>query len=83
LLEFNRNLDLIKNNKNQKLREEWLKRAAGLEEEVVIKQDNKTARGIFIGIDENMSLLLKQNNNITKFVVGDVFLKKDIVNDGI
>lgn len=76
LEEFNHNLDYIGQNKYAKLQKEWLKRAFGINERIVVKQEKKLQEGIFIGIDENMALLLKKNEKIEKIMVGDVFLKE-------
>ena len=73
LVEFNYNLGFIEKNKKNILRQEWLKRAAGLGKEIIIRQENTTLTGIFSGIDDDMSLLLKQEDKISKIMVGDLF----------
>ncbi len=83
LTEFNQNLDALKNNKLSQLRRDWLNRTIGLNEKVIIRQENTTKEGIFIGIDENMALLLQQNETLSKIMVGDLFLEKDTSDDGI
>ena len=83
LIEFNKNLELIKANKLSQLRQDWLTRSIGLGEKVTIKQENATKEGIFIGIDDSMALLLQQNDTTHKIMVGDLFLKKEHSDDGI
>ncbi len=55
------------------LRETWVWRAAGLNEEILVRLENQELSGIFAGIDENGALRLRQNENEQTITVGDVF----------
>lgn len=83
MTEFEKNLALIAENKNEYLRKEWLNRASNLGKPIIIRGEKNDEAGIFAGIDENMCLLLKQGNEIKKILVGDVFFAKEQPNAGI
>jgi len=59
------------------VRDNWLWRAKGLNEEINVRLENQTLSGIFAGIDETGALLLRQdlgNSSDTRVItVGDVF----------
>ena len=55
------------------LRGEWLKRACGIGQQITVCRENKVERGIFVGIDENMALLLNNRGRISIILAGDVF----------
>jgi BirA family biotin operon repressor/biotin-[acetyl-CoA-carboxylase] ligase len=55
-----------------KARQIWMEKAYRLNEEVTLKIDQKELRGIFLGIDEEGNLLLKQAEKISKISVADV-----------
>lgn len=77
MIKFEQNLSLVQQNKKDYLQNEWLQRASNLGKEILVHGEKKDETGFFAGIDENMCLLLKQNNQIKKIMVGDVFLIKD------
>ena len=59
------------------IRENWLWRAKGLDQEINVRLENETLSGIFTGVDETGALLLRQVENtgstIRAITVGDVF----------
>ena len=81
--EFNLNLASVEQNRKEYLQSEWLKRAYNLGEKIVIHGEKNDEVGTFVGIDENMCLLLQQKGKIKKILVGDVFFTKDNVHAGI
>ncbi|MCQ2741062.1 MAG: biotin--[acetyl-CoA-carboxylase] ligase [Alphaproteobacteria bacterium] len=56
----------------QAIREDWLNFAYNLHNSISIRQGNNFQSGIFMGIDEQGFLLLKQQNKIEKISVGDI-----------
>ena len=71
------NLDLWQQNGADFMCQKWLEYAKGLNDEIVVKQENTEYRGIFIGIDEAAALLLNTEQGVTKILVGDVFFMSD------
>jgi len=59
------------------IRENWVWRAKGIDQEIEVRLEYETLSGIFAGIDENGALLLRQgagNASVIKTItVGDVF----------
>lgn len=55
------------------LRQAWLDNAFKLDKKIIIRQDNKSTEGVFKGIDDNGCLLLEQEGQDIKVLVGDVF----------
>lgn len=56
------------------IRDEWLKYAGGVGNEVVARLPNKELHGIFTGLDEEGALILKQSNGEVKYIsAGEVF----------
>lgn len=70
---FNQNMMLLQKAQKLMLRGEWLKRACGIGQQITVCRENKVERGIFVGIDENMALLLNNRGRISKILAGDVF----------
>lgn len=70
---LNRNLEQWKNFGFEKIKDNWLKNAKNLGQEIVVKFDNNEIKGIFIGVDENGYLLLEKNGQVEKIYAGDVF----------
>lgn len=56
------------------IRAAWLKRAAGLNAPLTVRQDDSRRDGRFHGIAENGALLLEEGGKITPITAGDVFL---------
>ena len=83
LQKFNRNLLLLDRNKKALLKDEWLKRARGIGQPVVVRCDDREEKGVFCGIDDDMALLLKQKEKIIKVLVGDVFFENGEKNERI
>lgn len=83
LREFNQNLELVENNKQSNLQAEWLNRAYGLGQSIIVRRENEEEKGIFSGIDENMALLLKQDEKIKRILVGDIFFDNGEKNERI
>lgn len=80
---FNQNIELLKNGNKYDLFARWHNQAYGIGKPVIIRQDKKEEKGIFIGIDENMALLLKQGSKIKKILAGDVFFANGVKNERI
>ncbi|MEE6206781.1 MAG: biotin--[acetyl-CoA-carboxylase] ligase [Alphaproteobacteria bacterium] len=77
LQRFSENLSLWQKNGADFVRLKWLEYAKGLNEEIVVSQENIKSKGIFTGIDENAALLLNTEQGVTKILVGDVFYMSD------
>lgn len=77
LRQWNKLLDLWHNQGFQAVLDIWLKSAKSLGEEIVVKNENKIIKGIFIGVDENGALLLSQGGDVTKILAGDVFFNEE------
>jgi BirA family transcriptional regulator, biotin operon repressor / biotin---[acetyl-CoA-carboxylase] ligase len=45
------------------VRDVWLKRAAGLQQKILVRLENQELSGIFKGLDETGALILQQNEN--------------------
>ncbi len=75
ITQFDKNLEQIE--RKTQLKDEWLKRAAGINKKITVKQETAEETGIFYGIDENMCLLLKKDDKIKKILVGDVFFTEE------
>ena len=61
--------------KNQKLLNEWMKRAEGIGKKITINTSNEKILGISYGIDNDGALKVKTSKEIKKIFVGDVVLK--------
>ena len=59
------------------IREDWLEFAHNLFKNISIRQGNNVQNGIFMGIDEQGYLLLKQQQAIAKISVGDVIEQEE------
>ncbi len=77
LCQWNKLLDLWHNQGFQAVLDIWLKSAKSLGEEIVVKNENKTIKGKFVGVDENGALLLLQGENVIKILAGDVFFNEE------
>ncbi|MBE7637589.1 biotin--[acetyl-CoA-carboxylase] ligase [Sneathiella sp. P13V-1] len=56
------------------IRDEWLKYAVGVGNEVVARLPNEELHGIFSGLDKDGALILKQSNGAIKYIsAGEVF----------
>ena len=73
---FSELLLIYEKQKFSQIRQEWEFSALGIGKKIEIRQDNKIIRGIFLGIDDTGSLLLKTSRNTEKIVAGDVFYIK-------
>ncbi len=69
--------ELIKEWKNNGfgfIKEEWLKKAKGIKQNITINLFGNSKQGVFVGVDENGSLILEQQEGQTiKITAGDVF----------
>lgn len=70
---FDNNVKKLKENGFTGLRQQWVDKAKGIGERIVVKQNNKEISGILEGIDDDACLLLKENNNISRVLAGDVY----------
>ncbi len=56
------------------IKEEWLKKAKGINQDITINLFGNSKKGLFVGLDESGALLLcDKDNNIVKITAGDVF----------
>jgi biotin-(acetyl-CoA carboxylase) ligase len=57
------------------IRKEWLKNAYNIGKSIIVKdvEGNETNKGIFIDVDTEGNILLKNDNKIEKIFSGDVF----------
>lgn len=55
------------------IRKEWLEYACGIGEEILVHLPSETVAGIFMDLNEQGQLLLKNDAGIRKISVGDVF----------
>ncbi|MDJ1257230.1 MAG: biotin--[acetyl-CoA-carboxylase] ligase [Candidatus Midichloria sp.] len=58
----------------QRIKIQWLARAANLNKKIVIKIEDQEKSGIFLGIDDKGNLQLLRNQKIELLCAGDVFL---------
>ncbi|MDO4162107.1 MAG: biotin--[acetyl-CoA-carboxylase] ligase [Pseudomonadota bacterium] len=70
---FLQNLSLLQTKGFAVLRDEWLKYAKNLGQEIIVRQNGKTEKGIFEGIDEDAALLLKTSAGQKRILAGDIF----------
>ena len=77
LRQWNMILDLWHDYGFQRVLDIWLEHAKSLRQEIVVKNENKTLKGVFTGIDENGALLLSQNGSLVKILAGDVFFNEE------
>ena len=73
---FSQNLSLLQTDGFAVLREKWLENAKNLGKEIIVRQNGKEEKGIFMGIDENAALLLKTPAGSKKILAGDVFFEE-------
>ncbi|MCH7832577.1 MAG: biotin--[acetyl-CoA-carboxylase] ligase, partial [Proteobacteria bacterium] len=55
------------------IRRNWLQRCHGLGEEIEVRLDNETLKGIFTDLDEDGALVLKTADGERRITAGDVF----------
>ncbi len=55
------------------IRKNWLQRCYGLGEEIEVRLDNETVKGVFIDLDEDGALVLKTADGERRITAGDVF----------
>ncbi len=55
------------------IKDEWLKNAKGLGEDINVHMEHCDKKGKFYGVDDNATLLLETPNGIEKIYAGDVF----------
>lgn len=77
LQQFNRFYELWIKSGFAAVKEQWLKKALGLNREISVNLPRQSLDGIFRGIDDNGCLLLETAGKITKIAAGDVFFQKD------
>ncbi|CAG7592849.1 MAG: biotin--[acetyl-CoA-carboxylase] ligase [Candidatus Midichloria sp.] len=63
----------------QRIKIQWLARAANLNKKIVIKIEDQEKSGIFLGIDDKGNLQLLRNQKIELLCAGDVFYKKEYI----
>ncbi|ADM10403.1 biotin protein ligase [Parvularcula bermudensis HTCC2503] len=59
-----------------RIRSAWLERATGLNQALVVRLSDRTLEGIFRGLDKDGALLLEHQGEVTRFLAGDVFLRR-------
>lgn len=55
------------------IRQQWLARAAGLQEEIVVRLPNEGVTGVFEGLDKNGALVLRSEAGKRTIAAGEVF----------
>ncbi|MBP1532302.1 MAG: hypothetical protein ILA52_02245, partial [Alphaproteobacteria bacterium] len=70
---FSHNLRLLEQQDFAQIRQTWLDNTCKLGQKITVRQENTEKKGIFKGIDENVSLLLETEDGIEKILVGDIF----------
>lgn len=56
------------------LKEQWLALAMGIDEEISIKNERVTQKGVFLTLDDRGYLILKTEHGQEKIIAGDLFL---------
>ena len=74
LEQFQRDVAQYKNKGFTFIKEEWLKYALNLGQEVTIKNDTSVKTGIFLTLDENGYLILKREDKEERIIAGDLFV---------
>ena len=77
LAEWNHNLEIWKQQGAAVIKDMWLKNAKGLNEEITVNLGKRIENGIFVGVDDNGALLLKQGENVMKILAGDIWFNED------
>ncbi len=74
LQRFNLWLDIRMKQGFLPIRTAWLQKAAFLHQKINVHYAEKSLSGLFMGIDEQGYLLLKQEENVIRIAAGDVFI---------
>lgn len=56
------------------LKDEWLRLALNLNQEITIKNDEKSQKGVFLTLDDNGYLILKTEDKAERIIAGDLFI---------
>ena len=76
---FNRILEIYRNEGFAKIRKIWLEDAKGIGQELTVRLADESFNGIFHGLDEQGALLLGLDNGSQKVIhSGEVFFRKEI-----
>ena len=59
------------------IRKTWLQRCHGLGEEIEVRLDNETLKGVFTDLDEDGALVLKTADGERRITAGDVFFAEE------
>lgn len=59
------------------IKDQWMSRAAYLNEEIEVRLPNARTSGIFKGIDNDGALILEKDHKTQRFLSGEVFLPAD------
>ncbi len=59
------------------IRKTWLQRCYGLGEEIEVRLDNETLKGVFTDLDEDGALVLKTADGERRITAGDVFFGEE------
>lgn len=83
IVNFDNYLNMWKMKGFAPIREAWVSRVKGLNDEIIVHMENDDLEGIFRGVDEHGSLLLETVGGIQKIHAGDVFYpqRKQVVNE--
>ena len=68
--------DMVKYRQNgfAAIREQWLNMALNLQQEIVVKTEKETRKGIFLTLDDNGYLILKTEQGQERIIAGDLFI---------
>lgn len=77
LAEWNHNLTIWREQGAAVIKNMWLQNAKGLNEEIAVNLGKRIEKGVFVGVDDNGALLLKQGDKEIKIMAGDIWFNED------
>jgi BirA family biotin operon repressor/biotin-[acetyl-CoA-carboxylase] ligase len=72
--QYSRDLMVYRKEGFGRLKEEWLSLALNLNQEITIKNDEKSQKGMFLTLDDNGYLILKTEDKEERIIAGDLFI---------
>lgn len=73
LTQFTQDIEIYKKQGFSQLKEQWLQKAYKLGQEIIIKNEQTTKKGLFLTLDDNGYLILKTKQGKEKIIAGDLF----------
>ena len=77
LAEWNHNLTIWREQGVAAIKNMWLQNAKGLNEEIAVNLGKRIEKGVFVGVDDNGALRLKQGDKEIKIMAGDIWFNED------